>query len=85
MYKKQKSCPLKIKGQEKKTIPAVPPKLILKRIRLCLVPSYKSALITGADHPLTATHQTAFGHPQKSIHKLPEYRLSANGDSLQDE
>lgn len=56
-----------------------------ERIRLCLVLSYKSALITGADHPLTATHQTAFGHPQKSIHKLPEYRLSANGDSLQDE
>lgn len=82
---KTKILSLENQGTGEKTNPAVPPKLIHKRIRLCLVPSYKSALITGADHPLTATHQTAFGHPQKSIHKLPEYRLSANGDSLQDE
>ena len=27
--------------------------------------------------------KTAFGHPQKSIHRLPEYRLSPDGDSLQ--
>ena len=33
--------------------------------------------ITGAEDPLTATHLAVFGHPQKSIHIGPEYRLSA--------
>ena len=80
---KTKILSLENQGTGEKTNPAVPPKLILKRIRLCLVPSYKSALITGADHPLTATHHNGFRSPSEvhsqttRISPFSKRRLSA--------
>ena len=76
--------------------PAVPPKLT-KNVLSALIPIYEPALVTGAEHPLTATCRltltvyrgldlpplhTAFGHPRKSIHQWFGCCLPANGSSL---
>ena len=83
-YKNKKSCPLIFQGTGVKSIiPAVPPKLILKSIRLILILSYKSELVTGTDFPLTATNLKRFSVTLRSpFTKNTKYYLSANGNSL---
>lgn len=65
---KTKILSLEKSRDRNKNKPAVPPKLTHKR-PLCLVPSYKPALVTGAGYPLTATRLIGFRSPSE-VHSL---------------